>query len=185
MGGKTVSPILVLKRDNGEYSEEVAKEFTLNKQYSDWNDLVDGSNHEQLCGFTDWRVAELNELKSLLYNASCGSNDEYCKRHYNEPTIAQSYFPYTQRYYWTGTPGGAKAERRGWFSTTYTFYSWQVRFFGGGHSLISKRDGEAYVRLARGGKFFEKREQDRLAQVEKERQEKKTLEEKKEKRKLH
>jgi hypothetical protein len=51
--------------------------------YDDWDTLVDGSNNEGLCGFTDWRVPTIKELEGLV---DAGS--------YN-PAIDSGYFPNT------------------------------------------------------------------------------------------
>lgn len=34
--------------------------------FDDWNILLDATNEEKLCGFSDWRVPSINELKSLI-----------------------------------------------------------------------------------------------------------------------
>ncbi len=51
-------------------------------RFDDWNTLVAGANQEALCGFQDWRVPTIDELKSLV-NSS------------NKPTIDGKYFPLT------------------------------------------------------------------------------------------
>lgn len=34
--------------------------------FDDWNALIEGSNTEKLCGFSDWRVPTIDELKTLV-----------------------------------------------------------------------------------------------------------------------
>lgn len=40
------------------------------EKYTDWNELVDAANAEALCGFTDWRMPTLYELKTLTTHHS-------------------------------------------------------------------------------------------------------------------
>ena len=65
----------------------------LGEYYDDWNELVEGSNNEGLCGFADWRVPSMSELTSIL---ALGTSD---------PVIDTSYFPHTDLSgYWTSDP---------------------------------------------------------------------------------
>lgn len=58
-----------------------------------WNELVLGSNDNNFCGFTNWRVPTINELSGLT-NLN-GSN----------PAIDTIYFPNTRSYwFWSSTP---------------------------------------------------------------------------------
>ncbi|PUA26702.1 MAG: hypothetical protein B0W54_23480 [Cellvibrio sp. 79] len=34
--------------------------------FNDWDELIKGSNKEKLCGFSDWRVPTIEELKTLV-----------------------------------------------------------------------------------------------------------------------
>ena len=34
--------------------------------YNDWDTLVNGTNAEQLCGYSDWRVPTREELQSIV-----------------------------------------------------------------------------------------------------------------------
>jgi hypothetical protein len=38
--------------------------------YDDWNSLVSAANNEKLCGFEDWRVPTIEELKTLVITRS-------------------------------------------------------------------------------------------------------------------
>ena len=64
-------------RWGGIGAEKIAELF-----FDDWNSLVDASNKEKLCGFTDWRVPTIDELKTLVVAGG-------------EPTINTEYFPLT------------------------------------------------------------------------------------------
>lgn len=50
-------------------------------QYNDWNSLVDGSNNETLCGFSDWRIPSKEELHSIVNYDTI------------DPSIDTDYFP--------------------------------------------------------------------------------------------
>ena len=61
--------------------------------YSDWNPLVNGSNNEKLCGYTNWKTPNQEELLSLVDNSA--------------RTIDRKNFPNTNMYvglYWTSQP---------------------------------------------------------------------------------
>lgn len=63
-----------------------------NEQYHDWDVLVNASNSERLCGFTDWRVPEPMELINLVNYAAYA------------PAIDTHYFPNTQsKLYWSNS----------------------------------------------------------------------------------
>ena len=51
-----------------------------------WDSLVNGSNNDQLCGYSDWRVPDSMELISA-------------------PNIDTDYFPNNQGGYWSSSPG--------------------------------------------------------------------------------
>ena len=50
--------------------------------FDDWNTLLDATNSEKLCGFNDWRVPTIDELKTLVV---AGAN----------PAIDAEFFPLT------------------------------------------------------------------------------------------
>lgn len=101
--------------------------------YDDWNTLVDGSNSEQLCGYSDWRVPTRQELISLV---DYGGNNQ---GNYH-PAIDTDYFPNTEaNYYWSASPYG--------FTSSL---AWAI-FFYDGNFYISGRSGGWYVRLVRSG----------------------------------
>ncbi|MCP4235258.1 MAG: DUF1566 domain-containing protein [Aestuariibacter sp.] len=96
--------------------------------YDDWDVLVNDSNTETLCGFSDWRVPNVKELKGIA------SFDR------SSPAIDTNYFPNTSSsYYWSGT---AYADFSGG--------AWGVNFDGGETDLFGRGDN-LYVRLVRGG----------------------------------
>ena len=66
-------------------------------RYNDWDVLVDGSNNESLCGYTDWRLPNLNELLSIAHLGK------------TRPAIDTDYFANTQSAssYWSSLPRAA------------------------------------------------------------------------------
>ena len=66
--------------------------------YSDWNTLVDGSNTERLCGYSDWRVPTRAELQGLVHYGRIN------------PAIDTDYFPNTPwSYFWSASPYGSSS----------------------------------------------------------------------------
>jgi hypothetical protein len=95
--------------------------------YDDWDTLVDGSNNEALCGFSDWRVPTLMELDSIVDAGRI------------TPSIDSNYFPNTQsRRYWSSSPD---ADWRG--------YAWYV-YFDNGYGSNYYRSTSSFVRLVAG-----------------------------------
>ena len=96
--------------------------------YSDWDTLVDGSNDSSFCGFNDWRVPTLVELKTIVHR---GVN--------TSPAIDSNYFPNTTgSQYWTSTPysNGLSFARVARFDDgrgghAYRSYNYRVRLVRG------------------------------------------------------
>lgn len=64
-------------------------------RYDDWNSLVDGSNNNNLCGFNNWRVPNINELTSIVH---LGKSD-------GTAAIDTDFFPNTAiNKYWSASP---------------------------------------------------------------------------------
>lgn len=99
--------------------------------YSDWDVLVDGSNSELLCGYSDWRVPSLKELQGLVNYAA------------NMPTINTQLFPNTNNFsiFWSSSP-----------SAPISTHAWYV-FFGEPVSNYQPRNKESSVRLVRGSAY--------------------------------
>lgn len=100
----------------------------LGTYYPDWNVLVNGSNNEVLCGFSDWRVPTPQELRSLVNMGRSG------------PAIDTTYFPNTPpQDFWSATPS--------------VFFSpnsaWNVNFNLGHQNSFAFRTELARVRLVR------------------------------------
>ncbi|MCE3251250.1 MAG: hypothetical protein K0Q67_260 [Cellvibrio sp.] len=58
--------------------------------FDDWNSLLNATNNEKLCGFNDWRVPTIEELKTLVTSAE------------RKPVIDTSIFSLTQAMpYWS------------------------------------------------------------------------------------
>ena len=74
--------------------------------YDDWDDLVNGSNNENLCGFNDWQVPDKQQLSNLLNLSQFA------------PAVDIDYFPFvnsdSSSRYWTATPS-AKNANNAWF----------------------------------------------------------------------
>lgn len=95
--------------------------------YDDWNELVDGSNNENLCGFSDWRVPTVQELTSITNKGT-----------YN-PAIDSNYFPNSQLdEYWSSSPFGSSDGR-----------AWSVGFRYGYDTDQYRRSNDFSLRLVR------------------------------------
>jgi hypothetical protein len=96
--------------------------------YSDWDKLVDGSNSQHLCGFSDWRVPTRSELQGLVHYGRIS------------PAIDTDYFPNTPAsHFWSASPDGS-------FSSN----AWYVHFYYGNTNFYF-RGGGVHVRLVRSG----------------------------------
>ena len=94
--------------------------------YADWDTLVDGTNSETLCGFSDWHVATEAELESIVsYNK-------------NGPTVDTNYFPnMVSSYYWTSSPTSSNP------NSAWVLYFSTGAFYGRSRATAN------YVRLVR------------------------------------
>jgi len=96
--------------------------------YDDWDVLVDGSNSESLCGYSDWRVPNITELKSIVHLGVFN------------PAIDTEYFPNTDaRGYWSSSP-----------YANYSNYAWGV-YFNYGDDDDYNRNVTSSLRLVRSG----------------------------------
>ena len=96
--------------------------------YDDWNNLVNTANSGNgLCGFTDWRVPDIEELRSIV---------DFSR---DSPSIDSNYFPNTPRssHYWPASPDPADSN-----------VAWQL-YFGYGYDSSGDRDYYNHVRLVR------------------------------------
>ncbi len=74
-------------RWGGNGAEQQGKIF-----FDDWNNLVNATNTEKLCGFDDWRVPTIDELKTLVTNTS------------GQPVFDGAVFPFTlTQPYWSAS----------------------------------------------------------------------------------
>ena len=79
--------------------------------YGDWDELVNGSNGESFCGYKDWRVSTIDELKGVVVTDS-------------SPTINIDYFPSTQHsIYWASSPLANSSDGAFLLSFTYGLYA--------------------------------------------------------------
>lgn len=99
--------------------------------FDDWNSLLNATNAEKLCGFNDWRVPTIDELKTLVTNTS------------NNPVIDTAIFPLT-----LATPY--------WSASTYQNYpehAQTVDFATGASNYYNGFRGDRLpLRLVRGNK---------------------------------
>ena len=96
--------------------------------YDDWDSLVNGANSTELCGFDDWRVPDIEELRSIV---------DY-SRYY--PSIDVDYFPNTESYrYWSASPN-ANDSGDAWL--LYFHYGYDFNYY---------RSYDSHVRLVRVG----------------------------------
>ena len=71
------------------------------KSANDASTFVDQVNASALCGYTDWRLPSVEELRGLVHFGNIGY-----------PTIDNGVFPYTAReWYWTGTNQAGNSDR--------------------------------------------------------------------------
>jgi hypothetical protein len=97
--------------------------------YSDWDTLVNGSNSGSgLCGFTDWRVPNIDELGSIVHLGV------------DNLAIDTTYFPNTVASgVWSSSPDAYVSN-----------YAWYVSF-NNGYSYYDNRGNDERVRLVRSG----------------------------------
>ena len=98
--------------------------------YDDWDSLVNGANSTKLCGFDDWRVPDLEELRSIV---------DYSR---TNPSIDVDYFPNTlslSSRYWSASPD-AFGSNNAW-----------ILHFESGFVYNYGRKYNNHVRLVRGG----------------------------------
>ena len=97
--------------------------------YDDWNNLVNAANSGNgLCGFTDWRVPDIEELRSIV---------DYSR---TNPSIDVDYFPNTHSTrYWSASP-----------NASYSDGAWPLDF-DYGYDYDGSRSYDGHVRLVRSG----------------------------------
>lgn len=80
-----------LKTDDGSIHDKdniyrwggIGAEKTGTIFFDDWNDLLNATNTKKLCGFDDWRIPTIDELKTLVANTA------------KKPVIDSTIFPLT------------------------------------------------------------------------------------------
>jgi len=93
-----------------------------------WNELVQGSNTDTLCGFNNWRIPTMAELSSII------------NKGVSNPSIDINYFPNTvSTRIWSSSP-----------LVEFTDFAWHVSFNTGTNNG-TQRDNVNRVRLVRSG----------------------------------
>jgi hypothetical protein len=93
---------------------------------TDWDSLVNGSNDNNFCGYSDWYVPSIKELESLIDFSVSGL------------TIDTNYFPNTiDSRYWSAIPASRQTSR-----------AWFVQF-ANGQTASTNRVGTRSLRLVR------------------------------------
>jgi hypothetical protein len=95
-----------------------------------WYDALLEASASSFAGYTDWRLPNINELRSIV--------EKRCV----DPAINETVFPAPASFYWSSSP-----------LADYSNSAWGVTFgyFGYGHSAHSYRYSSWYVRLVRSG----------------------------------
>lgn len=96
--------------------------------HDSWNDLVQESNDNSFCGFSNWRVPNIKELSSII------------NKNIINPAVDENYFPNTiSDSYWSSEPF-AGDELVAWFL-----------YFDNGYESFNNRTVSARIRLVRSG----------------------------------
>ncbi len=113
--------------------------------YDDWDALVDESNSDALCGFSDWRVPSAGELVSIMIYREYGNNYGIVPPVFdltffpNTPSSDRGMFPGTC--YWTASAFASDFRSEGLED------AWCAGFTG--YVDSRSRDDNAHVRLVR------------------------------------
>ena len=106
-----------------------------------WTGAMDHASGLDLCGYTDWRLPNINELRSLVHSG------------YNEETCGSSPCVYLSD--WLNSKGFSNMQSTFyWSSTTLagdTYGAWVVNMWGGYVDVNVKTSSDAYVWPVRGG----------------------------------
>lgn len=107
-------------------------------------------NAQKLCGYSDWRLPERWELRSIVdYGKDMShrrTSEQFEENDNNLATIDIAYFPHTPtHWYWSATPFAESPD-----------HAWRVFFYDGGDRFGTKEGGKVngipvYARLVRGG----------------------------------
>jgi hypothetical protein len=137
-----------LRDKNQQYTNYISGEkgfgLSTNSDY-----LISTVNKKTLCGASNWRMPNIEELKNIItcsdgeYNpVNEGSSGYVClngdKNSVYKPTINTTYFPNTQKdWYWSS-------------SASYSSFTWVVYFYSGYSGGYAKtHDSYVFVRLVR------------------------------------
>lgn len=120
---------------NRDQTKEVVTDKTTGLMWQDdsdvasvtktWKGAINYCENLTLAGFTDWRLPNINELRSIVYYSE-------------DPAIYAVFENVQSEFYWSST-------------TNYTDYAWDIYFYLGTNYDYDKEDNAIYVRCVRAG----------------------------------
>jgi len=114
--------------------------------YGDWNILVDGTNSEKLCGYSDWRLPRIDEIAGPLELGGYSYENIFTLR------PAFSYFHNTATVFWSATDSPKHVNPESAHIFYEPGYYWRMN--GGRYNVVvnaNPKDNKFPVRLVRGG----------------------------------
>lgn len=111
-GGKTVDSVMYFMEEGYQLGASSPFQDGEDAQrFDDWNQLIDISNSEKLCGHSNWRLPTIEELISLA------AKEKKPRVNGSGPFINGYYFPFVNFGYWSSTA-----------VSNYSNYAWSFYF---------------------------------------------------------